>query len=413
MRTDRAATGAPPERTAVAEPMIPLNPVPPHEVSRQPAPPPPTPRHRRRARARAWAELLRLPALFTVPGDALAGAAAASARPTPRTLLAIASSLCLYEAGMALNDWADRDVDAVERPHRPLPSGRIQPSAALGAACALTGAGLTLAACAGRPALTVAVPLAATVWAYDLGLKNTPAGPLAMATARGLDLLLGAAATAGEGTESRGGGAGALRRNTVGAVVERTAGAVGLRRKAGQGIVGRTSGRRGGAGVRASAAVVRPSAAVADAVRAVPGAAAAADLLPGSRRNRPSAVLPGVRETSPAATSPGIREALPSAALLGAHTLAVTSVSRGEAQGGSPLAPFAALAVTAALTRTVARQRSLPSTRTDDSRHAHGARGLAPLAERAAPAPSRLTRPWRPPGPRSQPFDPHAALRLA
>ncbi len=146
----------------------------------------------------AWAELLRLPALFTVPGDALAGAAATAATPNSRTLLAIGSSLCLYEAGMALNDWADREDDAVERPHRPLPSGRVRPAAALTAACALTGAGLALAARAGRPALTVAAPLAATVWAYDLTLKHTPAGPAAMAAARALDLLLGAAATAGQ-----------------------------------------------------------------------------------------------------------------------------------------------------------------------------------------------------------------------
>ncbi|NEB17053.1 UbiA family prenyltransferase, partial [Streptomyces coelicoflavus] len=70
--------------------------------------------------------------------------AAAGARPGPRTLLAIGSSLCLYEAGMALNDWADREEDAVERPHRPLPSGRVRPAAALTAAGALTGAGLAL-----------------------------------------------------------------------------------------------------------------------------------------------------------------------------------------------------------------------------------------------------------------------------
>nr|WP_055696157.1 UbiA family prenyltransferase [Streptomyces prasinopilosus] len=151
----------------------------------------------RTGRAGAWAELLRLPALFTVPGDALAGAAATGARPGPRTLLAIGASLCLYEAGMALNDWADRAEDAAERPHRPLPSGRIRPAAALTAAGALTGAGLALAAGAGRPALAVATPLAATVWAYDLALKHTPAGPAAMATARALDLLLGAAATGG------------------------------------------------------------------------------------------------------------------------------------------------------------------------------------------------------------------------
>ncbi|MFJ8147984.1 SCO3242 family prenyltransferase [Streptomyces sp. NPDC096048] len=158
---------------------------------------PGAPRPTGSGRAGAWAELLRLPALFTVPGDALAGAAAAGVRPGPRTLLAIGSSLCLYEAGMALNDWADREEDAVERPHRPLPSGRIRPATALTAACGLTGAGLLLAARAGRPALAVAAPLAATVWAYDLALKHTPAGPAAMAAARGLDLLLGAAATGG------------------------------------------------------------------------------------------------------------------------------------------------------------------------------------------------------------------------
>lgn len=152
------------------------------------------PGEERRSRA-AWAELLRLPALFTVPGDALAGAAALGA-PGRRTLLAIGSSLCLYEAGMVLNDWADRAEDAAERPHRPLPSGRVSPTAAFTAACAFTAAGLALATRAGRPALTIAVPLAAVVWSYDLALKHTPAGPFAMAAARGLDLLLGAA-TAG------------------------------------------------------------------------------------------------------------------------------------------------------------------------------------------------------------------------
>ncbi|MEW2389090.1 SCO3242 family prenyltransferase [Streptomyces venezuelae] len=205
------------------------------------------------ATRRAWAELLRLPALFTVPGDALAGAAATGLRPNHRTLLAIGSSLCLYEAGMALNDWADRAEDAVERPERPLPSGRIAPPAALTAATALTAAGLALASRAGRPSLAVAGALAGTVWAYDLALKHTPAGPAAMATARGLDLLLGATATAGPDHDPR---------------------------------------------ARATAAA-------------------------------------------------------PSAAALAAHTLAVTVVSRREAQGGSSTAPLAALATTAALTRLV------------------------------------------------------------
>ncbi|QUW78185.1 UbiA family prenyltransferase [Streptomyces mirabilis] len=205
------------------------------------------------AGARAWAELLRLPALFTVPGDALAGAASTGTRPNPRTLLAIASSLCLYEAGMALNDWADQTEDALERPHRPLPSGRVRPSAALVAAGALTVMGLALAARAGRPALAVAAPLAATVWAYDLALKRTPAGPAAMATARGLDLLLGATATGGSA-----------------------------------------------------------------------------------------------------------RPALPAALTLATHTLAVTTVSRGETRGGSPLGPLAALITTGTLAWRLTRTPGAP-----------------------------------------------------
>ncbi|MFE7601731.1 SCO3242 family prenyltransferase [Streptomyces sp. NPDC057494] len=152
-------------------------------------------RVRAQGRARAWADLFRVSALLSVPGDALAGAATAGARPGRGTLHAIGASLCLYEAGMALNDWADREEDARERPHRPLPSGRVTPAAALAVSAALTLAGLGLASRAGRPALATATALATTVWAYDLGLKHTPAGPATMAAARALDLLLGAVAS--------------------------------------------------------------------------------------------------------------------------------------------------------------------------------------------------------------------------
>ncbi|MEU0950615.1 SCO3242 family prenyltransferase [Streptomyces canus] len=312
---------------------------------------PPTRAHTDRPRARAWAELLRLPALFTVPGDALAGAAAASARPTSRTLLAIASSLCLYEAGMALNDWADRDVDAVERPHRPLPSGRVHPTAALGAACALTGAGLTLAACAGRPALTVAVPLAATVWAYDLALKNTPAGPFAMATARGLDLLLGAAATAGGGSGGVGGG----RRNAV----------------------------RGGTWTRG---VLPPGALLGD-LQTVPAAA-----LPGIRQALPSAALLGAHTL--AVTTVSRREAQGGSALAPFAALAVT----------------AALTRTVTRRRSLPSDRTDASRRGPGPRDLAGP---AHLADLAAAAVSRPPRRPRQPGPDSEPLDPHAALRIA
>jgi len=139
-------------------------------------------------------ELVRLPAALSVPGDTLAGAAAAG--PLGRRAAAVpAASVCLYWAGMALNDWADRDVDAEERPERPIPSGRVRPGQALALATGLTTAGVGLAALvAGRRGAATAGALAAAVWAYDTVLKDTPAGPFAMAATRGLDVLLGAGA---------------------------------------------------------------------------------------------------------------------------------------------------------------------------------------------------------------------------
>lgn len=139
-------------------------------------------------------ELVRAPAALSVPGDALAGAAASGGL-RPRTAGLAAASVCLYWAGMAANDWADRELDAEERPERPIPSGRVAPSTAFRVAAGLTAAGVVFAGLAGgRRALAVAVPLAGAVWAYDTILKDTAAGPAAMAACRGLDVLLGASA---------------------------------------------------------------------------------------------------------------------------------------------------------------------------------------------------------------------------
>ncbi|MBM9618239.1 UbiA family prenyltransferase [Streptomyces zhihengii] len=284
-------------------------------------PPAPAPQGARE-RLRAWAELLRVSALFSVPGDALAGAAAVGARPGRGTALAVGASLCLYEAGMALNDWADREEDAAERPHRPVPSGRIAPRHALVAAGVLTAAGLTLAARAGRPALAVATALSATVWAYDLRLKHTPAGPAAMATARALDLLLGATATlsAQGGAGRSGGGAGLAAASSASA-------------RAG-GLPVTSSARRPGAAVRAGAGPTVPAPS--------PGAAPASAAAPAEGLLR------------------ALREALPAAGVLGVHTYAVTAVSRHEVHGGSTRAPLAALAAAAAVAGFAARHRDGP-----------------------------------------------------
>lgn len=137
------------------------------------------------------AELVRLPAVLSIPGDAWNGAAASGSR--RGWAMPLASAL-IYLGGMALNDWADRDLDAAERPERPIPSGRISPAMALGVGAGLVAGGVGVAgAIGGRRSLAVAVPLAGAVLAYDTVAKDTAAGPPAMALCRVLDVLLGAA----------------------------------------------------------------------------------------------------------------------------------------------------------------------------------------------------------------------------
>jgi hypothetical protein len=139
------------------------------------------------------ADLVRLPSVLSVPGDVLLGTTTSARGEHPLRIAGLtAASSCLYMAGMALNDYADRDVDAKERPKRPIPSGRVSSKFALRLASGLSAASLGLAYTAGgRRALEVALPLAATVWAYDLALKKTPWGPLGMAACRSLDILMG------------------------------------------------------------------------------------------------------------------------------------------------------------------------------------------------------------------------------
>ncbi|UQX05193.1 hypothetical protein M4D82_25640 [Streptomyces sp. RerS4] len=147
--------------------------------------------HARRT-LRAYAELVRAPAAITVPGDVLAGALAAGRGAGARTLGLAGSSVCLYWAGMALNDWADRELDAVERPERPCPRAASAPGRPRHRRRADRGR-LGIATLAGGPrtALRRTLPLAAAVWSYDLGAKNTPFGPAVMAAARALDVLHG------------------------------------------------------------------------------------------------------------------------------------------------------------------------------------------------------------------------------
>ncbi len=137
-------------------------------------------------------ELVRAPAALTVLGDTIAGGHAGGARFSGRQWLLPLASVFLYTGGMALNDYADRELDAVERPERPIPSGRVPARRALGIASAFMAVGVGLAAAGGgRRSLRVAAPLAGAIVLYNTVAKDTAMGPVSMAACRGLDVLMG------------------------------------------------------------------------------------------------------------------------------------------------------------------------------------------------------------------------------
>ncbi|OGV79787.1 MAG: hypothetical protein A3K19_00535 [Lentisphaerae bacterium RIFOXYB12_FULL_65_16] len=156
-------------------------------------------------RLAAWLQLLRLPNLFTVPGDPLAGYALAGIACGVATDLALAvsvalASLLLYCAGLIQNDLCDWETDRVERPGRPIPSCRVSVAAATAAALVLAAGGVGTATMAGYGAGCVAALLLTSMTLYNGWAKRcSSTGPFVMGLCRGLSLLLGAAALGGAG----------------------------------------------------------------------------------------------------------------------------------------------------------------------------------------------------------------------
>src|SRR5689334_20957937 len=95
----------------------------------------------------AYAQLVRLPNVFTALADITLGALAADALPGQwlSFLILLLASACLYCGGMVWNDFFDIEQDLRERPFRPLPSGRVTRGRAALLGTALLAAGVALA----------------------------------------------------------------------------------------------------------------------------------------------------------------------------------------------------------------------------------------------------------------------------
>jgi 4-hydroxybenzoate polyprenyltransferase len=158
------------------------------------------------SRLRAWLELARISNLPTIWTNVLVGSAIAAGMgrrvfdegepfPFPFRLdwiqtgaMLVAMSL-FYIGGMVLNDIADMETDTLERPGRPIPSGRVSRSAALLFTYGCFFIGLLVVTVFKAVALPLTLLLLIAIMAYDFLHKRFAASVLIMGLCRSLVVL--------------------------------------------------------------------------------------------------------------------------------------------------------------------------------------------------------------------------------
>ena len=146
---------------------------------------------------RALLSLTRPANLVTAIADVLAGMAIAgyfhnsAPPPAPVGWLCVAT-VGLYGGGVVFNDVFDAELDAIERPERPIPSGVVSKNQATALGSVLFAAGIVASFMVNETAGLLAVAITVASLVYDrFGKHNNLLGPLNMGLCRGLNLLLG------------------------------------------------------------------------------------------------------------------------------------------------------------------------------------------------------------------------------
>ena len=154
----------------------------------------------------AYLRLMRPANIVTAFADILAGSAIALALANPEAesfaesltahgsdiLLLLVSTLGLYGGGVVFNDVFDLSLDKVERPERPLPSGKASLKGAILLGASLLLLGLLAALGVSWQSGCVALVIIALVLLYNSWAKHyTLWGPLTMGLCRAGNLLLG------------------------------------------------------------------------------------------------------------------------------------------------------------------------------------------------------------------------------
>ncbi len=145
---------------------------------------------------KGYLQLMRPANLPTAAADIFAGAALAgvlsASFPLGFLVCLVFASVFLYAGGVVLNDVFDLEVDQLERPERPIPSGLIPLKSAALFGILLLIIGIVLAFLVNQRSGFIALGLAFSIVLYDgYSKKNGFLGPLNMGLCRGLNLILG------------------------------------------------------------------------------------------------------------------------------------------------------------------------------------------------------------------------------
>ena len=112
-----------------------------------------------------------------------------------RLLLVSASAFVLLSAGNAINDYCDYNIDRINRPKRPIPSGRIRRVNALIFAIILIVIGIWLGALINSNATGIAILVSVALVSYAFWLKRTPfVGNVVVSGLTGLTFIAGGVA---------------------------------------------------------------------------------------------------------------------------------------------------------------------------------------------------------------------------
>ncbi len=150
------------------------------------------------SRLKGFLQLCRPANLPTAAADVLAGLALAGFFASKdlslidNGLLLVLSSVFLYAGGVVLNDVFDVELDKLERPERPIPSGLIKLKEARVFGTSLLILGIVVAFLVSTVSGFVATILAVLILLYDsFSKKYSSLGPFNMGLCRGCNLLLG------------------------------------------------------------------------------------------------------------------------------------------------------------------------------------------------------------------------------